>query len=103
MTKRPPYLQHDRFGDSQLTWPDRMSEGELEDFNAWLDLCKRKINRISSQPMESAETVQLRLVVERCEALIETMRSGDDRQLPKHLVIDYLERALSRPSSEDER
>ena len=51
--KRPPYYQSDRFevgpGHAQLMWPHRMTADELRDFNDWLDLMKRKVNRIASQ------------------------------------------------------
>lgn len=53
MTERRTYpcYQQDRFeigpGHAFLTWPDRMTADELRDFNDWLDLVKRKINRIA--------------------------------------------------------
>lgn len=46
----PGYQRTDVFtlvheGQASLTWPDNMSPQSLADFNDWLDLCKRKINR----------------------------------------------------------
>ena len=46
----PGYQRMDIFtlvheGQASLTWPDAMSPQSLADFNDWLDLCKRKINR----------------------------------------------------------
>ena len=47
-----PVYQQDRFeigpGHALMVWPDRMTDAELKDFNDWIDLMKRKINRIAS-------------------------------------------------------
>jgi hypothetical protein len=59
------YQRNDTFnlaggGVASLTWPDRMSEGDLKDFNDWFDLMKKKINRIASQPAAVATSVEVR-------------------------------------------
>jgi hypothetical protein len=54
-----PCYQQDRFeigpGHAMLLWPDRMTVDELRDFNDWLDLCKRKINRIAAPSREGSD------------------------------------------------
>jgi hypothetical protein len=51
-----PYYVTDRFeigpGYALMIWPDRMTAEELRDFNDWLDLMKRKINRIAAPAQE---------------------------------------------------
>ena len=52
------FQRHDKmdFGQSgivSLIWPDEMTDEELNEFDEWIDLCKKKVRRIAAIKAES--------------------------------------------------
>ena len=62
-----------RHGKFCLTWPDRMSDSELQDFNDWIDLMKTKINRIAGSRISIEDIGENKVLVRHADGSTTTV------------------------------